>query len=97
MNMKRIVIIVISLFVIGQLSAERTDIKERSENWLKPSSSSGNLRSGSGLIDEEIPTDTPTHGDPVGDVPLLTFALLAAGYAVVSYRKKRQHKTIRHS
>jgi hypothetical protein len=81
--------IIISLFVIGQLSAQRTktDIGERTENWLQSTSSSSNLRSDDGLIGNETPTNTPSI--PLGDCSFGYLLCIVAGY-VITNKKKRQ-------
>jgi hypothetical protein len=79
----------ISLFVIGNVSAERTTFKEQTESWLR--SSAGTSGSGySGENDEDLIGDETASPNP--SVPLhdafLFLGLLAVGYGVILNRKK---------
>jgi hypothetical protein len=80
--------IIISLFVIGQMSAQwaESDMQNRTENWLKPEKV--NSSAGGGYIGNETPTGDPSV--PIGDVPLWSFCLLTAGYIIMIYRKKNK-------
>jgi hypothetical protein len=73
--------------------AERSNFRNRSENWLKknsPETTTGNLRSNSNLptIDDEDEGETPGTPGPVGE-GLLLLTVLAGGYIAVKKNKKK--------
>ncbi|MDR0505287.1 MAG: hypothetical protein LBH32_00505 [Dysgonamonadaceae bacterium] len=77
----------ICLLLTNQLFANPVDLKERTNQWLKPSNSSysqGGGRTGG----EEPRTDDPDVTAPVGDAIIFMMALVGIYGGIKAFRKR---------
>jgi len=82
--MKKMIFLLIAMFVAFSVYAGTSTTRDRVDNWLKSGPSN------SCIAPDEDPSNAPTVGDtPVGE-GLLILTLLASGYAFVN--KKRESK-----